>query len=184
MIPTRSAGLLIDTVVCLTLAKWETVSGRFGGYLMKRLSKLPMGRVGAAPVAREASCSHACSAAQRLPVASAKAWVREQLQLCYSPTALAARPYRDERPPLPPRDVSAWRRRLAGRRGPDRRLVVRHRGRILALRSEQIAYEAIDAAPSFPLRSACHRRCIRQAPSPLRPQSTLEAHAPEIVNAA
>jgi hypothetical protein len=23
----------IDTVVCLTLAKWETVSGRFGGYL-------------------------------------------------------------------------------------------------------------------------------------------------------
>jgi hypothetical protein len=35
MISTRSAGLLIDTVVCLTLAKWETVSGRFGGYLMK-----------------------------------------------------------------------------------------------------------------------------------------------------
>src|SRR2546430_3144340 len=31
MISTRSAGLLIDTVVCLTLAKWETVSGRFGG---------------------------------------------------------------------------------------------------------------------------------------------------------
>jgi hypothetical protein len=25
--------LVIDTVVCLTLAKWETVSGRFGGYL-------------------------------------------------------------------------------------------------------------------------------------------------------
>ena len=23
----------LDTVVCLTLAKWETVSGRFGGYL-------------------------------------------------------------------------------------------------------------------------------------------------------
>src|SRR5215831_13766049 len=34
MISTRSAGLLIDTVVCLTLAKWETVSGRFGGYLI------------------------------------------------------------------------------------------------------------------------------------------------------
>jgi len=30
MISTRSVGLLIDTVVCLTLAKWETVSGRFG----------------------------------------------------------------------------------------------------------------------------------------------------------
>jgi hypothetical protein len=25
--------LLIDTVVCLPLAKWETVSGQFGGYL-------------------------------------------------------------------------------------------------------------------------------------------------------
>jgi hypothetical protein len=33
MISTRSVGLLIDTVVCLTLAKWETVSGQFGGYL-------------------------------------------------------------------------------------------------------------------------------------------------------
>jgi hypothetical protein len=36
MISTRSVGLLIDTVVCLTLAKWETVSGRFGGYLNVR----------------------------------------------------------------------------------------------------------------------------------------------------
>src|SRR4029453_7423884 len=35
MISTRSAGLLIDTVVCLTLAKWETVSGRLGGYLTR-----------------------------------------------------------------------------------------------------------------------------------------------------
>jgi hypothetical protein len=25
--------LVIDTVVCLTLAKWETMSGQFGGYL-------------------------------------------------------------------------------------------------------------------------------------------------------
>jgi hypothetical protein len=33
MILTRSAALVIDTVVRLTLAKWETVSGRFGGYL-------------------------------------------------------------------------------------------------------------------------------------------------------
>jgi hypothetical protein len=38
MISTRSVGLLIDTVVCLTLAKWETVSGRFGGYLTTALS--------------------------------------------------------------------------------------------------------------------------------------------------
>ena len=30
---TRSAAMVIDTVVCLTLAKWETASGRFGGYL-------------------------------------------------------------------------------------------------------------------------------------------------------
>jgi hypothetical protein len=34
----RFGGLLIDTVVCLTLAKWETVSGQFGGYLIE-LSK-------------------------------------------------------------------------------------------------------------------------------------------------
>jgi hypothetical protein len=33
MISTRSLELVIDTVVCLTLAKWETVSGQFGGYL-------------------------------------------------------------------------------------------------------------------------------------------------------
>lgn len=33
MISTRSVGLVIDTVVCLTLNKWETVSGHFGGYL-------------------------------------------------------------------------------------------------------------------------------------------------------
>jgi hypothetical protein len=34
MISTRLVELVIDTVVCLTLAKWETVSGQFGGYLM------------------------------------------------------------------------------------------------------------------------------------------------------
>src|SRR5215831_10699794 len=34
MISRRSVELVIDTVVCLTLAKWETVSGQFGGYLM------------------------------------------------------------------------------------------------------------------------------------------------------
>src|SRR5690349_13901632 len=33
MISTRSVELVIDTVVCLTLVKWETVSGQFGGYL-------------------------------------------------------------------------------------------------------------------------------------------------------
>src|SRR3974390_1265554 len=33
MISTRFVGLVIDTVVCLTLVKWETESGRFGGYL-------------------------------------------------------------------------------------------------------------------------------------------------------
>src|SRR6516164_3618974 len=33
MISTRFVGLVIDTIVCLTLVKWETVSGRFGGYL-------------------------------------------------------------------------------------------------------------------------------------------------------
>src|ERR1043166_1379512 len=34
MISTRSVGLVIDTVVCLTLVKWETVSGQFGGHLI------------------------------------------------------------------------------------------------------------------------------------------------------
>ena len=34
MISTRFVGLVIDTIVCLTLVKWETVSGRFGGYLI------------------------------------------------------------------------------------------------------------------------------------------------------
>src|SRR5215831_5594537 len=38
MISTRSVELVIDTVVCLTLAKWETVSGQFGGYLTNRLA--------------------------------------------------------------------------------------------------------------------------------------------------
>src|SRR2546425_9820980 len=36
MISTRLVELVIDTVVCLTLAKWETVSGQFGGYLTSR----------------------------------------------------------------------------------------------------------------------------------------------------
>ena len=39
MISTRSGVLVIDTVVCLTLAKWETVSGHFGGYLTKKDAK-------------------------------------------------------------------------------------------------------------------------------------------------
>jgi hypothetical protein len=33
MISTRLVELVIDTVVCLTLTNWETVSGQFGGYL-------------------------------------------------------------------------------------------------------------------------------------------------------
>jgi len=32
--------LVIDTVVCLTLAKWETVSGQFGGYLIVVLRRV------------------------------------------------------------------------------------------------------------------------------------------------
>jgi len=34
----QSEGLVIDTIVCLTLTKWETVSGQFGGSLI-----FPMG---------------------------------------------------------------------------------------------------------------------------------------------
>jgi hypothetical protein len=40
MISTQSVGLVIDTVVCLTLDKWETVSGQFGGYLTTKAGKL------------------------------------------------------------------------------------------------------------------------------------------------
>src|SRR6516164_8235915 len=36
----NAIGRIVDTVVCLTLVKWETVSGQFGGYLMVRASKL------------------------------------------------------------------------------------------------------------------------------------------------
>jgi hypothetical protein len=43
MISTRSLELVIDTVVCLTLAKWETVSGQFGGYLKRQATKLRTG---------------------------------------------------------------------------------------------------------------------------------------------
>jgi hypothetical protein len=35
----RSEGWVIDTIVCLTLAKWETVSGPFGGYLTTKVPR-------------------------------------------------------------------------------------------------------------------------------------------------
>src|SRR5215475_382260 len=44
MISTRLVELVIDTVVCLTLAKWETVSGQFGGYLTDTVSCSPQPR--------------------------------------------------------------------------------------------------------------------------------------------
>jgi len=40
MISTRSVVLVIDTIVCLTLHKWETVSGPFGGYLIYCFAEL------------------------------------------------------------------------------------------------------------------------------------------------
>ena len=46
-ISTRSAGLVIDTG-CMPLAKWETGSGRFGGYLIK-IAKLGRSRPGIQP---------------------------------------------------------------------------------------------------------------------------------------
>ena len=49
MISTRSLELVIDTVVCLTLAKWETVSGQFGGYLTGMTVSLVARRHGVAP---------------------------------------------------------------------------------------------------------------------------------------
>ena len=45
MISTRSGVLVIDTVVSLTLSKWETVSGQFGGNLSGYIGKLIVGAV-------------------------------------------------------------------------------------------------------------------------------------------
>jgi hypothetical protein len=59
IISTRLVELVIDTVVCLTLAKWEAVSGQFGGYLneikLARLAQLPIfiGRLSAVDPRRE-----------------------------------------------------------------------------------------------------------------------------------
>jgi len=40
VISTRSLEFIIDKVVSLTLAKWETVSGPFGGHLSARARAL------------------------------------------------------------------------------------------------------------------------------------------------
>ncbi len=40
MISTRLEELVIDTVISLTLAKWETLSGSFGGYLRRGVCAL------------------------------------------------------------------------------------------------------------------------------------------------
>jgi hypothetical protein len=54
--------LLIDTVVCLTLGKWETVSGRFGGYFREQLwAKLPWVEAVNWPSAHAASLLARCS---------------------------------------------------------------------------------------------------------------------------
>src|SRR5262245_6644988 len=49
MISTRSVELVIDTVVCLTLAKWDTVSGQFGGYLKTDLYDIATSPIGSCP---------------------------------------------------------------------------------------------------------------------------------------
>jgi hypothetical protein len=61
MISTRSVGLLIDTVVCLTLAKWETVSGRFRGYLKSDAAEPRLSRrlsLNCLPIGNGYSCAH------------------------------------------------------------------------------------------------------------------------------
>jgi len=40
----QSEGLVIDTIVCLTLTKWETVSGQFGGSLSLSIGVLKVYR--------------------------------------------------------------------------------------------------------------------------------------------
>src|SRR5262249_7334969 len=68
MISTRSVGLLIDTVVCLTLAKWETVSGRFGGYLTL--------------VAKTSLIAVVCSLGVKLPIIMIKPPIRWNALVC------------------------------------------------------------------------------------------------------
>ena len=56
------------TIVCLTLDKWETVSGRFGGYLTRlknntiseliQLERRPRSQVGAGQFVRQAHANH------------------------------------------------------------------------------------------------------------------------------
>jgi hypothetical protein len=59
MISTRSVGLVIDTVVCLTLDKWETVSGQFGGYLIGREeSAIPLNVLAMAPYSGTFEVNH------------------------------------------------------------------------------------------------------------------------------
>jgi hypothetical protein len=46
----RFGGLVINTVVCLTLAKWETVSGQFGGYLTDTACHIAWTELGASAI--------------------------------------------------------------------------------------------------------------------------------------
>src|SRR6516165_10387476 len=63
MISTRSVELVIDTVVCLTLAKWETVSGQFGGYLTGRYRLLALSGHSETPALSASLIGHSGSSA-------------------------------------------------------------------------------------------------------------------------
>src|SRR5262245_60447807 len=65
MISTRMVELVIDTVVCLTLAKWETVSGPFGGYLRRPAVASPS--VGISFLALSGECLTNCTLEARQP---------------------------------------------------------------------------------------------------------------------
>src|SRR5215510_931705 len=58
MISTRSVELVIDTVVCLTLAKWETVSGQFGGYFTPASGVVPQAERSNRNRNQHSNCNH------------------------------------------------------------------------------------------------------------------------------
>src|SRR5262245_66559695 len=70
MISTRSAGLVIDTVVCLPLAKWETMSGRFGAISPRLQPRAAQSQAGLRDYVRVSPCPDAQTVMHQL-----SAWI-------------------------------------------------------------------------------------------------------------
>jgi hypothetical protein len=87
IISTRLVELVIDTVVCLTLAKWETVSGQFGGYLTQL--RAPLGAASIEISLFETAPAHAANWYRRYAAQGQGPRIRLTLILCLlEPAAL------------------------------------------------------------------------------------------------